>query len=348
MKKNLLLLQSDPLHPRKSEGAFLKLDDGRLIYAYSRYSGGGWRDDDPCDIVSRESPDDGENWSEEDQLLVAHNDAQNVMSVSFLRLHSRRILLFYLRKCRRRNRVPVCMPMVKTSEDDGVTWSEARPVIPFPGWFVLNNDRVIQLANGRILVPVAWHRPLNLTDNSSAAITLIYCSDDEGESFYEAANWILPEQESVSGLQEPAVVEAAPGKLLCFMRTDAGHQMVSRSSDDGMHWSRPEVSEFASPLSPLSIKKNDFNGRLYAVWNDISHRGDYLESSWGRTPLVIASSADQGQSWEHRDVLEDDPGRGYCYTSMYFRPDALLLAYCCGGREGKVVLQESKLVKYCR
>ena len=33
-------------------------------------------------------------------------------------------------------------------------------------------------------------------------------------------------------------------------------------------------------------------------------------------------------------TVEDDPSRGYCYPSMFFtKDDALLLAYCRGGRE---------------
>ena len=37
-------------------------------------------------------------------------------------------------------------------------WSKAVRCIPAPGYFVLNNDRVVQLSTGRLVLPAAFHR----------------------------------------------------------------------------------------------------------------------------------------------------------------------------------------------
>lgn len=47
---------------------------------------------------------------------------------------------------------------MRLSRDEGKTWSKPKPTIPDPGYFVLNNDRAVQLKSGRVLLPVALHR----------------------------------------------------------------------------------------------------------------------------------------------------------------------------------------------
>jgi hypothetical protein len=84
-----------------------------------------------------------------------------------------------------------------------------------------------------------------------------------------------------------------------------------------------------------------------AVWNDPGALGnkiapgetDWTSSSWGRTPLVAAISGDEGVTWARPQILEDDPVRGFCYTAIHRVGEAVLLAYCCGGR-GTAVLQD--------
>jgi hypothetical protein len=61
------------------------------------------------------------------------------------------------------------------------------------------------------------------------------------------------------------------------------------------------------------------------------------DSSWGRTPLVAAVSADDGKSWRHARAIETDPERGFCYIAANFTEGAVLLAYCCGGGQSGVL-----------
>ena len=83
-------------NPRNSEGAFVELKDGRILFAYTRYKGASWADAATADIVGRISTDGGRTWG--DWKLIFANRAQNVMSVSLLRLQDGRIALIFLEK----------------------------------------------------------------------------------------------------------------------------------------------------------------------------------------------------------------------------------------------------------
>lgn len=346
----VLELPSGPGNPRNSEGSFVALEDGRILFAYSRYRGErDWGDHATADIAARVSADGGRTWSPEDRILVPNEGRCNVMSASLLRLADGRIALFYLRK----NGLQDCRLWMRTSSDEAATWSEPVLCIPAPGYFVVNNDRVVQLASGRLVVPAAFHRARREGDDfrgdalDNRGIVMFFLSDDAGQTWRESQDWLAFPGKCRSGLQEPGVIERRDGTLLGWCRTEDGWQYESESADGGETWSVPRRSPFRGPCAPLSIKRMPGTGHLLAVWNDHSavavHRPtDWKQSSWGRTPLTVAVSRDDGRSWETVGDVETDPDHGFCYTAIHCPADAVLLAYCCGG--GKTgVLQDSRI-----
>jgi sialidase-1 len=315
-------------NPRNSEGAFLTLKTGRILLFYTEFYG-GTADDSPARIVSIASDDGGRTWSATPQVVVTNVGGRNVMSASVLRLHSGRIALFHLVK----NHWQDCRPCVRFSTDEARTWSEPRLVVDAPGYFVLNNDRVIQLKSGRLIAPVAFHRarvsdPHRAASFDGRALALWYLSDDDGQTWREADTWWAIPVVSKTGLQEPGVVELAEGKLFCWARTDQGAQYGLRSGDGGKSWSAPEPTELKSPVSPASIKRLPASDDLLAIYND--HSGEFSFPPGKRTPLVAAISSDGGKTWPTRRLLEDDPEGWYCYTAIHFVDDAVLLGYCAG------------------
>ena len=329
-------------NPRNSEGAFINLSDGRVLFAYTRYSGSDWGDDAPATISARYSSDEGNTWSKRDARLVANDGGLNVMSPSLLRLDDGRIALFYLKK----NSLHDCRLHMRISCDEARTWGEATRCIPAPGYFVVNNDRVVRLRRGRMVVPAAYHRPTTESDNRAdegcdwRAITLFYHSDDDGVTWVESADWWGLPVRNRSGMQEPGLVELKNGALCGWARTDTGRQWEMTSRDGGSAWSPPVPSKFLSPCSALSMKRIPATGDLLAVWNDRRRRwrlGSPAPSSGGRTPLVAAVSSNEGKTWKCAKVLESDNRRGFCYTAIHFTPDAVLLSYSCGGVGGGVL-----------
>jgi len=327
----VLNIEPSPEFPRNSEGSFVTLKSGRILFLYTQFYGGA-ADHSPARIVSLHSDDAGRTWSKHAHIVVDNRAGANVMSVSLLRLKSGRIALFYLVK----NSWIDCRPYVRISTDETQTWSEPKLVVAAPGYFVLNNDRVAQLSTGRLVVPVAFHRARDTDPNSSKsfdgrAIDLWYLSDDEGQTWKESATWWAAPLHSSSGLQEPGVVELADGKLLSWARTTLGAQYGSTSADRGKTWSAPEPTSLKSPCSPASIKRLPGSSDLLAIYND--HSGDFPFPKNKRTPLVAGISSDSGKTWPTRKVLEPDPDGWYCYTAIHFVDDAVLLAYCSGDKK---------------
>ena len=114
----LLVIEPTAAQPRNSEGDLIELTDGRLCLIYTRFRGGA-SDHSEADLAMRISSDGGKTWSE-DEIVVPHEGGRNVMSVSLLRLQDGRIALFYLRK----NSLTDCRPLMRTSTDEGQSWSE--------------------------------------------------------------------------------------------------------------------------------------------------------------------------------------------------------------------------------
>jgi hypothetical protein len=316
-------------HPRNTEGSYITLKSGRILFAYSRFSGGR-SDYDRSEIVQIHSDDQGRTWSEP-QIVVPTGNYTNVMSVSFLRLASGKIARFHLVK---KSRLRDCHVVLSMSEDEGATWTEPRYIHEAPGYFVLNNDRVIQTRTGRIIVPVAYHRVRTAGDDWAAwdprGITIWYYSDDEGATWKESDHWWAIPVPSRSGLQEPGVVELRDGTIYSWSRTDRGVQYQYRSVDDGKSFSPPEPSNFQSPNSPLSIRRMPGTEFLIAVYNDHSGRLPLPPDRNRRSPLVISVSADEGATWSFPKVVEDDMTGWYCYAAIHFVDDAVLLAYVAG------------------
>ena len=333
-------------NPRNSEGAFIDLADGRIMFAYTRFYGKSWSDIATAAICARFSADGGRTWSKQDSVLLENEGTFNIGSPSLMRLDDGQIAIFYLLK----NNLHDCRMFMRTSADEAHTWGPSHRCINAPGYFVVNNDRVIRLDNGRIIIPAAYHRPKleqqpeDFEGWDWRAITLMFYSDDNGANWKESDDWWGLPVPNRSGLQEPGVVQLSDGSLYAWARTDTGRQWEMRSKNRGKNWSPVQASKFLSPCSPLSIKRIPATGDLLAVWNDRSRRWklgkEKLESSWGRTPLVASISNNGGKTWRHRKLLESDPLRGYCYTAIHFHGRHALLSYCNGG-VGAGVLQDS-------
>jgi hypothetical protein len=321
----VLDIESSKENPRNSEGAFVTLKSGRILFLYSQFYGGG-ADESPARIVSISSDDAGQTWNREPRVVVENTGHQNVMSVSLLRLKSGGIALFYLIK----NSLHDCQPWMQLSTDEAKSWSPPKRMVDAPGYFVLNNDRVIQLSTGRLIAPVAFHRarrpnPHDPHSFDDRAIALWYLSDDEGQTWREANDWWALPVASRSGLQEPGVVELAGGHVFSWARTDLGSQWGCVSTNAGLSWPPFTATSLKSPLSPASIKRLPGSADLLAVFND--HSGAFPFPRGKRTPLVAAISSDDGATWPLRKVLEDDPNGRYCYTAIHFTEGAVLLGY---------------------
>jgi Neuraminidase (sialidase) len=321
--QTVLELNPSDDNPRNGEGDFITLKDGRILFIYSHFTGGAG-DHATAILAGRYSDDDGISWSEKDIKYFSNESGLNLMSVSLLRLNNGEIALFYLQK----NSVTDCLPIMRISTDEGKTWGEEILCInDRTGYFVLNNDRVIQLENDRLIVPVSQHSWPGMEWTGTGRI-LVYYSDDNGRSWEAGKEVANPENVT---LQEPGVVALKDGRILMFMRNNSGFQYISFSTDQGETWSPAEASNIRSPRSPASIERIPAKGDLLMVWNN---NGGEVEAIAGkRTPFNTAVSKDEGKTWQEIRTLADDPDGWYCYTAIEFAGNYVLLGHSAGNRK---------------
>ncbi len=316
-----------PGNDRNSEGDFIQLKDGRLMLVYTKFV--GQSDHATAELVARYSSDQGQTWTSDDVPVVAREDNEaNLMSVSLLRLHDGRIALFYIQKYASppgENYAFLDFLLLRISDDDGRTWSKPTYVTPRDelAYRVLNNDRVVQLKSGRLVVPVATHYRPGWPEWRNSAQIHCYLSDDHGKT-WRSSNSTL---ESELLAQEPGVVELKDGRLMMFCRS-RDCQLVSHSADGGDSWSELQRSSISQPNpSPASIERIPSSGDLLLVWNNGDDPLAKIKPV-GRRPFTAAISKDDGVTWTHVQNIGTDPEGWYCYTAIEFVGDHVLLAHC--------------------
>jgi sialidase-1 len=136
------------------------------------------------------------------------------------------------------------------------------------------------------------------------------------------------------GAHEPSVVELDDGRLLCFLRTTLGRVYEAFSEDGGETWSEPEPGRLVAPDASPVVKRIPQTGDLIAIWNDNYEPGHHHAGE--RTPLAVAVSGDEGESWGNKQYLEiARPGNFSTPTVTFFGEEALFTYYACRERMGK-------------
>lgn len=313
-----LVVPATPDNPRNTEADIALLRDGRLLLAWSDFYSDHMEDHAPARISAMISEDLGRTWGTK-FTLQENVGAQNVMSVSLLRLQSGELLFFYLRK----NADDDLQVFVRRSADEGSTWSDPLMVTSGSGYFVMNNARVVQLASGRLLAPCAWNPGTwRQTGAARASVGVVYYSDDDGRSWQASASRV---KLGGIGCQEPGVVELSDGRVLMIIRNSLGTIHKSYSADGGETWSEPVSMGIGAPVAPSTIVKIPSTGDLLLIWNDCFRDDPRAEPV--RRPLTAAISRDDGETWEHRRDLETEAPYWYAYTSVTFVQDRALLTY---------------------
>ncbi len=315
-----LELPPGPDNPRNSEGDFIRLESGDILYVYTKYYGLSGDDHASARLVSRITKNYGVTWSDQDELVLENEGRLNVMSVSLLRLCDNSIALFYLVK----ETPGDCRPYLRYSYDEGKTWTDRIEIINAPSYNVVNNSRVVLLSNNRILVPVARHayKGGDVYNYEGKATVFCMISDDGGRTWNPGT--AVPNANNIM-YQEPGIVELADGRLLMTIRNASGRQYFSYSSDGGETWTESEPSILVSPASPATIKREPGSDNLVAVWN---------ESPDKRNPLTVAILSPDGKSFLAKKTLDKSVSgeeRGFCYPALFFvDKDYFLVGYCCG------------------
>jgi predicted neuraminidase len=189
---------------------------------------------------------------------------------------------------------------VKTSRDDGRTWSESRrlTLAPFLNLSTLVRNKPILAADGRIGLPVYHELAFKFPQ------MLWLTPGPEGEvKEYRIRN--LPAK---NGLIQPALVALGADRVLMVLR-DRSRQRLMRtaySADNGWTWSAPAATTLPNPDSALdALRLRD--GRILLVYN---------HAASGRENLQLAISADEGRTWRPGPLIEAAARKEYSYPAM--------------------------------
>jgi predicted neuraminidase len=192
---------------------------------------------------------------------------------------------------------------LKTSTDNGVTWSAATPI---PEGFVgpVKNKPVL-LSDGSLLCGSS----IETNEKPSKWRVQFEHTSDLGKTWTKTG--FLNDGLEISAIQ-PSILFLGGSKLLAIGRTRQEHLFQIASDDDGKTWGEMKLTELPNPNS----------GTDAVTLRDGRHLLVYNHTAKGRSPLNVAVSTD-GQHWQAALVLENLPGE-YSYPAVVQTADGLV------------------------
>ena len=188
--------------------------------------------------------------------------------------------------------------ILRTSTDNGATWSKARLIMPEHGLRHQPVESVFRTREGYIVLPADA-----VTGGDGG--TAIHVSRDGGKTWADAGG-------TIAGIHA-GVVQLKDGRLMALGRGDEieGRMPQSISADMGKTWTRS-----ASPFQPigggqrlvfLRLKEGPLFIASFAKDMPVTDAGGKQRNVSG---LYAALSFDEGESWPARRLVSDDgPGR---------------------------------------
>ncbi|MCX7600279.1 MAG: exo-alpha-sialidase [Armatimonadetes bacterium] len=185
-----------------------------------------------------------------------------------------------------------------TSADEGETWSQ--PVVMGEPLGTMVRNKPLYLPDGRTILPM-------YDDREGGSFVCI--SDDGGATWWRSSKIPGP-----GGHIQPTLFQKSDGSLVALMRNDEPRLVQrSRSTDRGETWSAAESTVLPNPNAGCDVVAVE-GGRLLLAFNDSPTR---------RSPLSIALSEDEGETWPLKVDLETDDAE-FSYPSIIWTRDGLL------------------------
>jgi len=195
--------------------------------------------------------------------------------------------------------------MVRTSTDDGRTWSAARRLPD--GILGPVKNKPVRLVDGTIIAPSSTETP----ESPSTWRVHFERSRDAGATWSVTRPAAGAASAPIDAIQ-PSVLMHAGGKLQAVGRTRSGRVFETWSEDGGQTWTPVTLLELPNPSA----------GTDAVTLRDGRHLLVYNHTPKGRTPLNVAITRD-GRTWEEVHVLERDPGE-YSYPAIIQARDGLV------------------------
>ena len=248
-------------------------------------------------------------WSEPAEIAKIREDA-HWNPVLFQSQEGRIFLFFKVGK-----KIPSWETWVKTSDDNGKTWSPAKELVAGDkgGRGPVRNKPII-LRDG------SWIAGASHEESGWNAFADI--SNDKGLSWH--ASPYIPLDRTMmkgKGVIQPTLWESAPGKVHMLLRSTEGAIYRSDSEDGGKTWSTAYKTGLPNPNSGIDLTRLD-DGTLVLAFNPDT-------ANWGsRSPLSLAVSLDNGKTWPKiLDIDAGDKEDEFSYPGIIHYGDTIAVSY---------------------
>lgn len=199
---------------------------------------------------------------------------------------------------------------LKTSKDNGLTWSERMPLQE--GFLGPIKNKPVMLPSGKLIAPSS-------KEGSPGWRVHFEISDDTGKTW----RTVGPINSGTDyNVIQPSVLQHRDGKLQILARSRQHHLMTAWSSDGGETWSKVAPSGLPnnnSGTDAVTLK----DGRQLVVYNHRLPDSTWVKGKGPRTPLNVAVSKD-GKKWYAAAILEDSPISQYSYPSVIQSSDGMV------------------------
>ena len=200
-------------------------------------------------------------------------------------------------------------------------------------------DHGIQLANGRLLVPVWMSTGTGGNAHRPSVVSTIF-SDDHGASWH-AGEIAVPCTDEIVNPNETTAVELADGRVMLNVRNESPRQrrIVTTSRDGAGGWTAPRFDDMLvepicmASLLRLSTEQHGGRNRMLFVNPANLSRADGKESpgkSRDRRNLTVRLSYDEGQSWSVSKVVEPSWS---AYSDLAVTRDGTILCFYGSGKK---------------
>ncbi len=213
--------------------------------------------------------------------------------------------------------------MVKTSDDDGQTWSDAKRL---PGKLLGPiKNKPVQLDNGLIISPTSVEGVLDANDDGLASAGVVVASVGEAKQQVSQMGWNVyfelsadngntfqatPLVEQPGGMKaiQPSVLIHSQTKLQAIGRTQKNQRIFETwSNDGGQTWGPMGLTELPNCNSGTdAVTLAD--GTHLVVYN-------HSDTEKVRYPLNVAMSKD-GKKWQAACTIESEPPGQYSYPAV--------------------------------
>jgi predicted neuraminidase len=205
---------------------------------------------------------------------------------------------------------------VKTSIDNGVTWTEAFELVKGnKGGRGPVRSKPIILSDGTWLAGSSHE----FKDGSHVFTDR---SNDEGKT-WRASSYVAVGDSSLvdKELIQPTLWESAPGNIHMLIRSELGIICRSDSNDFGKTWSPIYKTNLPNPNSGIDVVKLNDDMLVLAYNPDNRNDGD-------RAPLLLAVSYDNGKTWPKKLNIENGKGDDeFSYPGLISFGDTIAVSY---------------------